>query len=190
MHSWYTKGEKTCRTCNVTKDYRSYYQASGNADGYENQCKPCKNNSRDPVKLKAYRDKWRAEKKAQGHYGKCEQCGINLGRSEGNRKKTPYCKDCCKGELHPNYTGGYENGHGYRVVYVAPRKTMMEHRKVMQDHIGRELYPDENVHHINGVRNDNRIENLELWSTSQPSGQRVEDKIAWAKELLRRYDEL
>jgi hypothetical protein len=64
----------------------------------------------------------------------------------------------------------------------------MEHRIVMEQALGRELYPDENVHHLNGVRNDNRLENLELWTTSQPSGQRVEDKIAWAMGLLRRYD--
>lgn len=62
-----------------------------------------------------------------------------------------------------------------------------EHRVVMEQILGRYLLPGENVHHKNGVKNDNRPENLELWSTAQPYGQRVEDKIDWAIELLRTY---
>jgi hypothetical protein len=57
----------------------------------------------------------------------------------------------------------------------------------MEEMIGRRLFPDEDVHHRNGQRRDNRPENLELWSHSQPRGQRVEDKVAWAVDLIGRY---
>ena len=65
--------------------------------------------------------------------------------------------------------------------------TQLQHRQVFEQMLKRPLRPSENVHHKNGDRCDNRPSNLELWSTSQPSGQRIHDKIAWARELLTQY---
>lgn len=69
-------------------------------------------------------------------------------------------------------------------------KSRLQHRVVMEQILGRPLLDHENVHHINGVRNDNRPENLELWSKSQPSGQRIEDKVRWAREIISLYGHL
>lgn len=63
-----------------------------------------------------------------------------------------------------------------------------KHRAVMAEILGRPLNPNESVHHINGDRADNRPENLELWVKSQPAGQRVEDLVNWANEILERYE--
>ena len=72
---------------------------------------------------------------------------------------------------------------------VPPGRTKeLEHRLLLAAALGRPLAADEVVHHRNGDRLDNRLSNLELWSTSQPRGQRIEDKVAFAHEILRRYD--
>ena len=94
------------------------------------------------------------------------------------------------GEPGPNELlrgNGYIDQFGYRVISVDGR-SLKEHRAVMSRHLGRELLAGETVHHKNGVRHDNQIENLELRSGYHPQGASVKDHIAWAKEILRRYD--
>jgi hypothetical protein len=81
---------------------------------------------------------------------------------------------------------GFHDSAGYRIVYREGRR-IPEHRFIMEQRLGRPLMSEETVHHLNGVRDDNRPENLELWSSSQPAGQRVEDKVRWAREILSLY---
>ena len=98
--------------------------------------------------------------------------------------------------MGPPRTGKpWKNRDGYLYVVVGkedPRANaagaIFQHRLVMSGRLGRPLRGDESVHHINGQRDDNRLENLELWTRSQPPGQRVNDKVAWALELLALYE--
>ena len=92
-----------------------------------------------------------------------------------------------RGEWNPWRT----DSNGYivrnRTTLDGQREFQAQHREVLAEKIGRPLERDENAHHKNKIRSDNRPENLELWNTAQPAGGRIEDIVEWAEQMLRRY---
>lgn len=91
--------------------------------------------------------------------------------------KRSFCNRKCRfeydrGDKHFLFKGG--KIHGYK-TFMVKGKNILEHRYIMEKYLGRALKSFETVHHLNGIRDDNRIENLELWCSRQPYGQRVDD---------------
>lgn len=106
--------------------------------------------------------------------------GKRAGMSRGPKRGIKYCSRTCMNRAR--HMGGFLDKNGYRVISINGRQTY-EHTIEMERMLGRELRRGETVHHRNGLRDDNRIENLELWSSRHGRGQRVSDMFLHAPLL-------
>ena len=139
----------------------------------------------------------------RGWKWKCScECG-GVAMTVYNKLSTGHTQSCgcmriettknIRGKDRYNWKGGKSLDDGYVRILMPEhhrankRGYVYEHIVVMEEKLGRLLVDQENVHHINGNRGDNSPENLELWSTKQPKGQRIEDKVHWAIEILLQY---
>lgn len=167
---------KKCKKCEESKnveEFNKWFKKSGR-NGLRTYCKSC-----ESLINKTYREENKSILKIK------RKQRDNLKRKNIKKIKKMVEK---KPTLRSSKAGLRKDGY-----VVISRRThpnsmkdgrILEHVLVMSQHLDRPLKKHENVHHKNGNRSDNRLENLELWSKSQPSGQRLEDKIIWAKELL------
>lgn len=106
----------------------------------------------------------------KGVYIRTEQYRSNMKKATKGMKNSGQFKKGCKPSF---FKGKYTTNTGYVFIYspdhpfaIQRKRYVFEHRLVMEKHLGRYLKPEEQVHHINEVRNDNRIENLKLFANN------------------------
>jgi hypothetical protein len=125
---------------------------------------------------------------------KCEQCNKYYIIAPQHFKTSRFCTRHCssksqpkQGEKSRRWNGGRrKNNSGYVEIWISKeerqkrnrkRQYILEHRLVMEKKLGRKLQENESIHHINGVKDDNRPENLELWVKHSTPGIRTKDVI-------------
>lgn len=149
-----------------------------------------------------------AGRRTRAFVATCERCKKKFLTNINHRKAQRFCTRQCggkgrrreglKGIAASNWQGGRLVERGYVLLWSPDHPScekkakpyVFEHRLVMEKVLGRYLKDNEHVHHRDGQRSNNSESNLELWTTSHPYGQRVEDKVKWAREILKLYGDL
>ena len=177
--------QTTCRICGLNKMFSPYRYGRLSKNGYT--CPDCK------------KQRWKTVK--------CFQCGQEktIHSCEAEEHKLHFCNMDCQKIWRSQRLLGKNNhkwkpeGHtynapvGYRYIKCSNHPfsirdgVVLEHRYVMEQYLGRHLFPDETIHHKNGVKTDNRIENLELWSSAHHKGKKIIDVVPYCVEMLERY---
>ena len=114
----------------------------------------------------------------------------NLGATMTTERVCPECGRHFPPSSTDTAQSGLPNGLRPGHPRAVSLKYVFEHILVVEELLSRYLWPDERIHHRNGVKDDNRPENLELWTRPQPSGIRVSDALEWARTILSRYEGL
>jgi hypothetical protein len=143
-----------------------------------------------------FHHKTRGISKARAVEKTCGACGAKVYKQKSTKARKHYCNSCYKsGVSRANWKGGeYTKKDGYvmKLCPSHPRAThdgyVRKHILVMEESLKRPLYPKETVHHKNGMRGDNDINNLQLRNGFHPQGTEIEHIVPWAKEILRRYE--
>jgi hypothetical protein len=195
--------EKLCVTCSgkvyakglCNRCYQRIYKRNNKPKYYE--CPKCGSTTNYQIKSKGFCNSCNSKEFYVKNREKVIARTCKFGLEKTRKKKgipldSPYLQ-ARPGAGHICKNSGYKyitvRGHPNAGIRKGREGRMCEHTFIMSQHLGRALRKEESVHHKNGIRDDNSIDNLELWHKGQPAGQRVEDKIKWCKDFLKLYGE-